>query len=588
MPIYDPYAKVGRTGAAIQSLAQDVGGGVTSYLNNISSYQKLKADSDTDKAAKQKFLQGINNGLSKIGKSAKDFGIDENQVNDTRVKPDDFAHETTLKVSDSLSSDQLQTMGMGGTSIYQAKKSQEAYQGFSKTHPAQSGQPANTPSPAQQPISVPGAPTQNTPTPPQTTQKAPIAPVVNNALSNLSQPSTASQMAQDTLGIKSDPLQVPQQPSSAPQQPASAPIQVPTNAAPSQPATTTGVADPLAGTMNSAQYEKDQRSIIDAGVGSGSISGTKAFEMHSALTDQLLKNTQADISKQKLEADKQKLEDDKKKKDQFDKLMAWKNVGGKIGDINGNEVKAINPEDMMENSWKYRAIGEKPVSHGGVGAGNNINPVDLDNISKAVIVGQIGFKDAVERYSKYAGGTGQAQITAKILTLDKDFDFNRSIASASAKRSVITKEANLQALKVDAANSLFKIFPPKLADGTYDEKHLTPQMATEMAIAAARLVSPTGQIAENLVHELKQNTAQENISRVMGFFGVQDGGTTQLNLQNIEGFARREGQLAKKARDTYLSGSTMDLEPPSGGGGSGAQATQKPTGLKSDPLGLFN
>ena len=105
-----------------------------------------------------------------------------------------------------------------------------------------------------------------------------------------------------------------------------------------------------------------------------------------------------------------------------------------------------------------------------------------------------------------------------------------------------------------------------LIDTSYDPKtgnyNVAPSNHQELAIAVARLLSPSGQIAENMVNELKASTGREAMSRVGIYFGMDPkalGGPTQSVVNLFATTIRRETQKAQQMRDQYLQGNVADF-----------------------------
>lgn len=133
------------------------------------------------------------------------------------------------------------------------------------------------------------------------------------------------------------------------------------------------------------------------------------------------------------------------------------------------------------------------------------------------------------------------------------------IQGRKAVGSGLMQTAKTQQNKVAAANAAMIALPDKDENGLYKVDEITPQIATELAMAQARLISPTGQISENQVQELKQGTLDEKLARAAGFFGYSLPGTTQLNLANIEKMIKREGALAQKQSETIAQGKQIEF-----------------------------
>jgi hypothetical protein len=135
--------------------------------------------------------------------------------------------------------------------------------------------------------------------------------------------------------------------------------------------------------------------------------------------------------------------------------------------------------------------------------------------------------------------------------------------SRNSEKSATSTDARLQDQKVTTANSAMvlinHVVDPKTGKIS-NMKSITPQFASELALNAARLVSPNGQVGVELMREFKQGTLQENVSRTLGFFGLTDAGTTEANIKNIKAFVEREGKLAQQTRNLYYSGEGKNVE----------------------------
>jgi hypothetical protein len=192
-----------------------------------------------------------------------------------------------------------------------------------------------------------------------------------------------------------------------------------------------------------------------------------------------------------------------------------------------------------------------------------VNDQSADTASKA---------EAVMKYSTVHRGSWQSISTMLPLALKAEIEKRYKMSEAgalggtsprtigpSATKAAVTQSIKLQDTKIASANAAMQILHRDPATGKFTVP--TPQQATELALACARLVSPTGQVAENLVNELQQKTLMENISRAVAFFGGKTAGTTQQNLENIEAFINREGALAEKQRNTMAGGQLIHFEP---------------------------
>lgn len=118
------------------------------------------------------------------------------------------------------------------------------------------------------------------------------------------------------------------------------------------------------------------------------------------------------------------------------------------------------------------------------------------------------------------------------------------------------KPAGLQNSKVNQALDL-----RKMIDGSYDKKSgeykIPPAQHTELAIGLARLLSPTGVIAQDLVNRLEQGTLRQKLSNVAIYMGADPkeiGGTTQSITKFLINSIDRQGELAEDIRDKAIAG----------------------------------
>ena len=228
------------------------------------------------------------------------------------------------------------------------------------------------------------------------------------------------------------------------------------------------------------------------------------------------------------------------------------------------EMQYVN-KDKLQTSKQVPA--GKAATAGGAGQVYNEqdNPIEY-GIAKKLAYGEINFSQAISIYPSF-GQKGQKRenIIATAMKINPSFAPSSQMIAFGSQRAAGSKDAGVQQQKVAAANSIQTILnSAKGADGEFvdDAKMITPQFATELAMGAARLISPNGQIAESLVNELSQKTAKEKVSRAMAWLGIQEAGTTKLNLQNIQHFVDREGSLAQRQRDIEFSGHPAGIQFP--------------------------
>jgi len=75
-----------------------------------------------------------------------------------------------------------------------------------------------------------------------------------------------------------------------------------------------------------------------------------------------------------------------------------------------------------------------------------------------------------------------------------------------------------------------------------------------MAMGLARLMSPTGVVAENLVDKLQQGTLKEKMANIAIYFGedpAKIGGTTQSITKFMADTISRQGETSENLRNQY-------------------------------------
>jgi hypothetical protein len=178
--------------------------------------------------------------------------------------------------------------------------------------------------------------------------------------------------------------------------------------------------------------------------------------------------------------------------------------------------------------------------------------------------------DMAAAYSLSARGIEHAGEKSTVTTTASETArLQPGITTKKTKQVAIQTAVKVQQLKVDAANAALVALPPKDKTGKYDTTHLTPQVAYELAMACAKLVSPQGTVAQNTAEELYQRTITGDMSKALAYLsipGVKVAGTTEQNIANIENFIRREGGLAESNRTKLLKGELPELSKETGGG----------------------
>lgn len=105
-----------------------------------------------------------------------------------------------------------------------------------------------------------------------------------------------------------------------------------------------------------------------------------------------------------------------------------------------------------------------------------------------------------------------------------------------------------------------------LLDASFDPKsgeyRVAPSQHAELAIATARMLSPTGVVSDDRVHELRQVTAREGLSKALIYAGADPaevGGSTQSVINMFAKLIKREGAAAEQMRKNYASGQFSNL-----------------------------
>lgn len=125
----------------------------------------------------------------------------------------------------------------------------------------------------------------------------------------------------------------------------------------------------------------------------------------------------------------------------------------------------------------------------------------------------------------------------------------------------------LQDSKVNQAIDLRKMIN-KYYDPKTGEYAVPPSLHAELALGLARLLSPGGQVGIELMHELRQSTGREALSKALIYAGAdpsQVGGATQSVVRMFVDSVDRQGETAEQLRDQYMQyisdNAPTDLEP---------------------------
>jgi hypothetical protein len=125
----------------------------------------------------------------------------------------------------------------------------------------------------------------------------------------------------------------------------------------------------------------------------------------------------------------------------------------------------------------------------------------------------------------------------------------------------------LQDSKVNQAYDL-RTLVNKYYDPKTDTFNIPPSQHAELALGLARLVSTNGQVPIELMHELRQSTGREALTKALIYAGAdptQVGGPTQSVARLFVDSIDRQGATAEQLRDQYMSyihdNAPVDLDP---------------------------
>lgn len=142
--------------------------------------------------------------------------------------------------------------------------------------------------------------------------------------------------------------------------------------------------------------------------------------------------------------------------------------------------------------------------------------------------------------------------------LEKDYADRRSKVLSNKSGGLGLQDAKVnQAIDLRTAISQFY-------DPTTDKYNIPPSMHEELALGVAKLMSPSGTVAQELVDKLKQGTAREKLANAAIYLGIADprsiGGPTQDVAKLFVDTIDRQGQMAEHLRNHYEEG-LKDLVP---------------------------
>ena len=161
--------------------------------------------------------------------------------------------------------------------------------------------------------------------------------------------------------------------------------------------------------------------------------------------------------------------------------------------------------------------------------------------------------------SGYVNADRRTKTAVSALLAERGINVDEGVLGYGAEKKAMDNVKIMEA-KVTAGQAA-----QTLLDSNYDEKtgnYVVPPAAhTELAIAVARLLSPSGVIPYHMVEELRQGTARENAANMAIWFGIDPkevGGSTQSVIKYFAKVINRETTIAQKNRDKYKRGETAD------------------------------
>ncbi len=188
-----------------------------------------------------------------------------------------------------------------------------------------------------------------------------------------------------------------------------------------------------------------------------------------------------------------------------------------------------------------------------------------------------------EAPGQLSGFSKQKQVVIdRASEINPDFNPQKADLAFGAQKSEMTN-ARIQGQKVNQANTLMATI-----SGNYDPKtdtfNIPPSQHTEIAMGLARLLSPQGQVSENLTNQLQQGTFHQKLADVAIYFGADPSvtsGPTQSLIKFLQKQVDIQGQASQGMLDTYNTGISPSYKPIK------QQQTQPyQSSQENDPLGL--
>lgn len=228
---------------------------------------------------------------------------------------------------------------------------------------------------------------------------------------------------------------------------------------------------------------------------------------------------------------------------QLDDAMKHLNISGAVGSVGAKGNTSIKPETANSRT---------------------LSDEDAKNIADRIQNGNAALSD----YSKYQSG----KITKY---LPEDFNIKESNLAYKANQSAMNAGEKIQDAKVNLANNIMTTFK-EAYDPKTGEYKIPPSQHVELAMNYAKMQSPTGVIAQDLVNQLTQGTAKEKMARIAIYFGADPaevGGSTQTVLKWFRDNTDAQAKMAVKTREQYQKGRVSDYIGVDNGGG-GQQSNQ--------------
>jgi hypothetical protein len=147
---------------------------------------------------------------------------------------------------------------------------------------------------------------------------------------------------------------------------------------------------------------------------------------------------------------------------------------------------------------------------------------------------------------------GAKEINPNFSPITADLSY---VADKSSMTNIRTQDT-----KVNQGNTLMKIFNSNY-DSETDTYNIPPSLHYEIAMGLARMISPTGVVAQQTAEELRQKTAREGLAGAaiyLGFDPKEVGGSTQNLIRYFIKNVDTQAKEAVRARGEYQKGKMSD------------------------------